>query len=155
MNPHTVAVMLRPDGRVFVEVYSQPHTGASILDGLPAVLESADDAKALGKAVLDGLERSTFDLHSADELMNRPPMDEFLKWAGARNWKAYTKGSKSVTVFSRYSFAPPATVNITPQKRDSGGGFSPLSEERRVGVSFAGAEELGRLLQEALKLARA
>lgn len=155
MIPHSVAVMLRPDGRVFIEVYSQPQSGAPTLDGLPLVLQGADDPKVLGQGVLDALERSTYDVMPAPDHRNNPMVKELLAWAGARNWKAYTKGSKSVSVFSRYSVAPPATVNITPDKRDSDGGFSSISEERRVDVAFTGAEELGRLVQEALKIARA
>lgn len=155
LNPHNVKVLLRPDGRVFIEVYSQPHDGpAWILDGFPAVLQSTQDAKTLGKAILEGLEKSTYDLRSADELWNRPTMEEFLKWAGARNWKAYTKGSKAVGVYSRYSIAPPATIDITPEKRESNGGFSPIVEVCRDDVAFAGAEDLGRLVQEALKVTR-
>lgn len=156
MNPHSAIVRLRPDGRVFVEVYSQPHDGpAWVLDGLPFVLQSAPDAKALGKAVLDALERSTYDVIPAPDPRNNPMVKQLLEWAGVRNWKAYTKGSKSVDVDSRYAVAPPATVDLTPKERDSDGGYTPIMEEHRVDVAFAGAEELGRLVQEALKVARA
>jgi hypothetical protein len=155
MNPHNVHVILRPDGRIFIEVYSQPHSGAWVIDGLPVVLQSVDDAKALGQAVLDALERSTYDVIPAPDHRNNPMVKELLAWAGVRTWKAYTKGSKSVGLYSRYSIAPPATVNITPEQRDSDGGYTPIMEEHRVDVAFAGAEDLGVLVQEALKVARA
>ncbi|MFD5599344.1 hypothetical protein ACFWHR_04735 [Leucobacter sp. NPDC058333] len=139
---------------MFIEVYSQPHDGPETLDGLPIVLQSAEDAKALGQAVLDALERSTFEVISAPDPRNNPMLKKLLTWAGVRNWASYAKGSKSVGVFSRYSVAPPATINITPEKWDSDGGFSPIMEERQVEVPFVGVEELGALLQDAMKLAR-
>lgn len=155
VTPHSVAVMLRPDGRVFIEVYSRPINGPATIDGLPAVLPRIDDAAVLGDAILQGLERSTFRTMPAPDPGNNPMVEEILTWAGARDWKSYTKGSKSVGIFARYLTAPPTTVSITPEAWNRKGGFSPIDDEYRENVPFASAEELGRLVQQAMKVARA
>ncbi|MFD5599346.1 hypothetical protein ACFWHR_04745 [Leucobacter sp. NPDC058333] len=147
--------MLRPDGRVFIEVYSLPVQGTWTLDGIPAVVPSIEDAEILGQAVLDGLERSSWRIIPAPDPRDNPMVQEVLDWAGARNWKAYTKGSRAVSVYSRYSVAPPTAVDISPYERENSGAYSPIDEEHQEGVVFEGAEELGRLVQEAMKVARA
>ncbi|SDQ17105.1 hypothetical protein [Leucobacter chromiiresistens] len=155
VHPHNASIMLRPDGRVFIETYSQPHTGAWISDGFPIVLAGLEGPVVLGEAILDGLERSTYDVYSADELRSRPTLDELYAWAGVRNWKQYTKGSKSVSVYSRYAVAPPTSANISPEERERSGACAPIDDAYREGVRFQSAEELGRLVQEAMNDARA
>ena len=155
VTPHNVVIMLRPDGRVFIETYSQPHTGARISDGFPLVLAGLEDPVVLGQAILDGLERSTYDVYSADELRSRPTLDELFAWAGARNWKQYTRGSKAVSVYARYAVGPPTSANISPEERKRSGAYAPIDDAYREGVHFQSAEELGRSVQEAMKVARA
>ena len=155
VTPHNIVVMLRPDGRVFIEVYSRPVQGTWTLNGVPDVIPGIDDAERLGKAILDALERSTWRVIANPDPRNNPVTREVLKWAGARNWKQYTRGSKAVSVYARYAVAPPTSVDISPGARERSGAFVPIRDAHREGVRFQSAEELGRLVQEAMKVARA
>ena len=92
VTPHNVVVMLRPDGRVFIEPYSRPIQGTWTLDGIPEVVPDIQDAKALGTAILNALERSSWRVIPEPDPRDDPVVREVLKWAGARNWKQYTKG---------------------------------------------------------------
>ncbi|KTR85529.1 hypothetical protein [Leucobacter chromiiresistens] len=148
-------VMLRPDGRVFIEVYSRPVQGTWTLNGVPDVIPGIDDAERLGKAILDALERSTWRVIANPDPRNNPVTREVLKWAGARDWKQYTKGSKAVSVHARYAVGPPTSANISPKERERSGAYAPIDDAYREGVHFESAEALGRLVQEAMKVARA
>lgn len=154
MTPHSATVELRPDGRVFVQVYSQPQGQTWIVDGLPTVLSDGDDPEALGEAVIAALGRSTVDVLPARDLRANPPSSDLLAWAGARSWAAYTRGVRSVDIDARYD-SELTTVDITPEARERTGATVPVMEHRRLGVMVESPAQLGREIQAALAFATA
>lgn len=128
MSWHMVFAERQPDERVFVVVYSQAVDLHWVIDGLPEVVAPGADSVALGSAILRGLCRS-----SLGRLHRRVPEDrEFLSWVGAKTYAAYTKGVRSVEIFSDFVDAPD-TVELTPQERDpTSGAFGPLLQHRVV-----------------------
>ena len=154
MTPHSVNVELRPDGRIFVQVYSRPQGQPWIIDGLPTVLDNANDPEALGAAVISALGRSTVDTLPARDLRADPPSSDLLRWAGVRSWAAYTRGARSVGIYARYD-SELTTVNITPEARERTGATVPIMEHRREGVVVESPDQLGRDIQAALNVATA
>ena len=151
-TPHSVTVNLRSDGCVLVQVYSRPKSQAWITDGLPELLENADDARAIGESVIAALHRSTVDVLPSRDLRAEPPAKPILDWAGVRSWAAYTRGMKSVGVYARFD-SELSTVDITPKARERSGAFIPMDEGDREGVTVVTPEQLGRDIQAALKIA--
>ena len=124
------------------------------MDGLPTVLPNADDAQALGEAVIAALGRSTVDVLPARDLRVNSPSSALLEWAGVRSWAAYTRGVRSVDIGSRYD-SELTTVNITPEARERTGATVPIMEHRREGVVVESPDQLGRDIQAALNVATA
>ena len=58
-------------------------------------------------------------------------------------------------MYARYAVGPPTSANISPKERERSGAYAPIDDAYREGVRFQSAEELGRLVQEAMNDARA
>ncbi len=58
MREHSLQVSVQRDGRVFVHPYSLTQSGFRIMDGLPDVVESLENAEILGEALVAALHAS-------------------------------------------------------------------------------------------------
>lgn len=150
MRDHSVSVELQRDGRVFVQPYSKTSEGASIGDGLPAVIASMTDAHVLGSSIVAALHASNRRPLPNRNLRVDPPDREFLEWRGLRTYGQYMRGVRTLSVRAAYDDDDLAEVTITPERNGgSRGGFTPMSEERRS-VTFESPEQLGRAVHEAM-----
>lgn len=154
MSDRLVSVELQRDGRVFVITYSKTSDGHRIMDGLPLIVQAADDAQVLGESVVAGLRRSTDGILPARDLRQNPPDAEFLRWVGTPSYAAYAKGVRSVDVWAEGGDGELTLVEVTPQANGGAGkGFTPMDgvDELRA----PDAHQLGVAVQRALTLATA
>ena len=149
-----MSVELQRDGRVFVITYSKTSDGHRVMDGLPLVVEGADDAQVLGVSVVTGRRRSTDGALPARDLRQSPPDAGFLRWVGAPTYAAYAKGVHSVEVWAEGGDGDLTLVEVTPMANGGAGkGFTPMDG---VDVLRApGAHRVGVAVQRALTLATA
>jgi hypothetical protein len=153
MKQRHVDVMLYRDKRVFLFVYSRCENGPSISVGLPTVLPSISDSATLGSALVQCLHESNATVLPACDWRADPPDRELLQWLGLTTYKQYQRGVRSVSVSAKFSDAP-AEIEITPERNERRGGFTPISE-KRLSIMFESAEQLGRAVGEAMKKATA
>ncbi len=152
---HSVSVLFRPNGEAHVLVSSIPRGGAPrLVDGLPLVVADASDPAALGRAVLDAMERCTYGVMPRRDLRNDDLNDhELLRWANARSWAEYNRHCRDVGVYSEYEDQP-TSVRITPMARGYGGVFTPVKAPEWDGeVPVESPEQLGREILAAQALA--
>jgi hypothetical protein len=155
MRDRSVSVELQKNGRVFVQPYSKTFEGASIGDGLPAVIASMTDAQVLGSSIVAGLHASNRRPLPNRNLRVDPPDRELLEWLGLRTYGQYMRGVRTLSVRATYDNTDIAEVTITPERNEGPrGGFTPILEER-FSIDFESPEQLGRAVQEAMKKARA
>ena len=155
MRDRSVSVELQRDGRVFVQPYSKTFEGASIADGLPAVIASMADAQVLGSSIVAALHASNRRPLPNRNLRVDPPDRELLEWLGLRTYGQYMRGVRTLRVRASYDNTDIAEVTITPSCNEGPrGGFTPILEERRT-VTYETPEQLGRAVQEAMKKATA
>jgi len=137
---------------VFVHPYSLTVSGFSIMDGLPNVLKSHEEARILGDAVVAALHASNRAPLPDRDLRVDPPDREFLAWLGLRSYGQYMRKVRDVGVLAFFDDQI-GEVELTPSRNEgSRGGFTPLSDERRT-VMFESPDQLGRAVQEAMKKA--
>jgi hypothetical protein len=149
---HSVHVSVQRDGRVFVHPYSLTVSGFSIMDGLPNVLKSQEEARILGDAVVAALHASNRAPLPDRDLRVDPPDREFLAWLGLRSYGQYMRKVRDVGVFAFFD-GQIEEVSLTPFRNEgSRGGFTPILEER-FSITFESPEQLGRAVQEAMKKA--
>ncbi|WP_312171059.1 hypothetical protein [Microbacterium sp.] len=137
---------------MFVHPYSLTVSGFSIMDGLPNVLKSHEEARILGDAVVAALHASNRAPLPDRDLRVDPPDREFLAWLGLRSYGQYMRKVRDVGVLAFFDDQI-GEVELTPSRNEgSRGGFTPLSDERRT-VMFESPDQLGRAVQEAMKKA--
>ncbi|MEV7693488.1 hypothetical protein AB0N73_09175 [Microbacterium sp. NPDC089189] len=149
MSDHVASVQQQKDGRVFVITFSKTTDGHRIMDGLPLVVENAEDALTLGDAVVAGLQRSTDGVLPARDLRRYPPDAGFLDWLGVPTYAAYARGVRSVSVWAAGGAGDLRRVEVTAEA--NGGpsrGFAPTDEGEVL--TYEGSERLGMAVQRAL-----
>jgi hypothetical protein len=138
---------------VFVHPYSLTESGFRIMDGLPDVVESLEDAEVLGEALVAALYASNRRSLPDRNLRTDPPDREFLAWLGVRSYGQYMSRVRDVGVLAFFDDQI-GEVELTPSRNEgSRGGFTPILEER-FSITFESAEQLGRAVQEAMKRAK-
>lgn len=153
MRDRSVSVELQRDGRVFVQPYSKTFEGASIGDGLPAVIASMTDAQVLGSSIVAGLHASNRRPLPNRNLRVDPPDRELLEWLGLRTYGQGMRGVRTLSVRATYDNTDIAEVTITPERNEGPrGGFTPILEER-FSIMYENPEQLGRAAQVAMKKA--
>ncbi|WP_029146347.1 hypothetical protein [Microbacterium luticocti] len=153
MTDRLVSVELQKDSRIFIVTYSRTTDGHRLIDGVPIVVPTADDATALGEAVVNGLLRSTTGVLPPRDTSVSPPDAEFLRWAGVETYAKYAKGVRTVEVWADGD-GELEDIEITPEgNQGARGGFVPLGDPESI--TFNGPTQLGEAVQRALALATA
>jgi hypothetical protein len=153
VREHSLQVSVQRDGRVFVHPYSLTQSGFRIMDGLPDVVESLENAEILGEALVAALHASNRRSLPDRNLRTDPPDREFLAWLGLRSYGQYMRKVRDVSVLAFFDDHI-GEVELTPSRNEGPrGGFTPMIEER-FSVAFENPAQLGRAVQEAMSKAR-
>lgn len=152
---HSICVVRKPNGSVFIDIYFRAANGPNMIDGPPLRLESMDDAELLGAAVLEGLTTSYSRILPACNPRTAPPKLEDLQWRGAKTWSEYLQHATSVhvDVYAERGEQGEA-IAITPNHNLGRSRSEPIPDAAST-LIYESAEQLGRAVQEAMTKATA
>lgn len=145
---HSVNVLVKPNGRVSIDVLSYTDNGFEIPDGPPLTLDSLDDAQRLGEAILAGLALSNRAFLPERNLRTEPIGGELLEWRRVKTWAQYVRHVRSVSVRAEYDAVVEA-VRITPERNEGRTRFTPVPGGA-VTITYESPAQLGRAVQEAM-----
>lgn len=148
IRDRSVEVIVKPNGRVFIDVYSTTMNQFSIVDGPPVTLSSLDDARALGLAVLEAMSRSNRMFLPARNLRTQPLGGELLEWRKAKSWAEYRRHARTVSLSATCAEAP--TLIMARPWHNRGRGISVPIPDARFSIDYESPEQLGRAVQEAM-----
>ena len=148
MRRYIVTVALQPDGQVFAFPYSTTANGLDIIDGLPEVADSIEDAIAVGNIAITALNRSKERPLPAVNMKETDVTAGFLAWVGKRTWVDYMKGVKSLSLYARAENEV-GDVWVTPDQNKGRRGATPLVD-LEVTTQIESPEQFGTVIQEAM-----
>lgn len=145
---HSICVMRKPNGRVFVDSYFEIANGPTTIDGAPLVLHSMDDAGQLGEAVLEGLAKSFRRILPQRNLRTDPPHLDYPLERRAKTWSEYRRHATMVHVDADYEERIDA-VTLTPYHNMGRSTSQPITDAKFT-ITFESPEQLGRVVQNAM-----
>lgn len=136
-----VSVYLRDDSKFYVSSYSQIINGPQVVNGWVYGLSVDESTEHLGRAVIEGMNRTQLDVHEISQEELARLLRPLLKLAGVKSYTRFADGTKAVKV-SR-DVAEHVTISPTQNRGRKGGGFieipghavdiSPPYDEQTIG----------------------
>lgn len=145
---HLISVARKPNGRVFIDTYFEIANGPSAIHGPPLVLQSMDDARQLGEAVLEGLAVSYRRILPERNLRIHRPQCDYPRARQAKTWSEYRRHVTMVDVTAVYE-EQIEEITLTPNHNMGRSSSVPISEAAFT-ITYESAEQLGRAVQEAM-----
>lgn len=148
---HSVGVVVKKNGRVFIDIHAMTENGFTLPVGAPLALDSSDDATLLGETILKGLSQSNREFLPERNLRTHPLGGEVFELRKVKSWAEWVRHARLVSIRADYDDVV-REIRITPWHNHGRNRVS-VVEEGEVTIVYESPEHLGRAVQEAIALA--
>lgn len=145
---HSVGVVVKRNGRVFIDIRSRTENGFALPVGAPLAIDSSDDATLLGETILQGLAQSNREFLPERNLRTHPLGGEVFDLRKVKSWAEWVRHARLVSIRADYDDAV-GEIRITPW-HNHGRSRASVVEGGEVTIVYESPAQLGRAVQEAM-----